>query len=59
MAQGSIVVVGGGLAAARVVRGYRDAGGDRPIVVVSDDDVPPYNRPPLSKGFLRGEIPEE
>jgi NADPH-dependent 2,4-dienoyl-CoA reductase/sulfur reductase-like enzyme len=54
-----IVVLGGGLAAARVVRGYRAAGGEGPITIVSDDDVPPYNRPPLSKGFLRGEIEEE
>jgi len=54
-----IVIAGGGLVAARVVRGYREAGGDRPLVVVSNDDVLPYNRPPLSKGFLRGEIEEE
>jgi NADPH-dependent 2,4-dienoyl-CoA reductase/sulfur reductase-like enzyme len=54
-----VVVLGGGLAAARVVRGYRTAGGDARVVIVSDDDVPPYNRPPLSKGFLRGEIEEQ
>jgi NADPH-dependent 2,4-dienoyl-CoA reductase/sulfur reductase-like enzyme len=54
-----VVVLGGGLAAARVVKGYRSAGGDVPLVIVSDDDVPPYNRPPLSKGFLRGEIEEQ
>ena len=59
MSEDRIVVVGGGLAAARVVRGYRSAGGDRPLTIVSDDDVPPYNRPPLSKGFLRGELEEE
>jgi 3-phenylpropionate/trans-cinnamate dioxygenase ferredoxin reductase component len=53
-----VVVVGGGVSAARVVRGYRAAGGQAPITIVSDDDVPPYNRPPLSKGFLRGEIEE-
>jgi len=54
-----IVVVGGGLSAARAARGYRAAGGKAPITIVSDDEVPPYNRPPLSKGFLRGEIAEE
>jgi 3-phenylpropionate/trans-cinnamate dioxygenase ferredoxin reductase subunit len=58
MSNQRIVVLGGGLAAARVVRGYRAAGGEAPITIVSDDDVPPYNRPPLSKGFLRGEIDE-
>jgi 3-phenylpropionate/trans-cinnamate dioxygenase ferredoxin reductase subunit len=54
-----IVVVGGGLAAARAARGYRAAGGGAPFTIVSDDAVPPYNRPPLSKGFLRGELAEE
>ena len=51
-----IVIVGGGLAAARVVRSYRDAGGDAPLTLLSEDRHAPYNRPPLSKGFLRGEI---
>src|SRR5919198_4769337 len=51
-----IVIVGGGLAAARAVRAYRDAGGEAPVTVLSAETVPPYNRPPLSKGFLRGEI---
>ena len=51
-----IVIVGGGLAAARVARSYREAGGDAPLTLLSADRHPPYNRPPLSKGFLRGEI---
>ncbi len=59
MASDQIVVIGGGLAAARAARGYRAAGGALPFTIVSDDEVPPYNRPPLSKGFLRGEIAEE
>jgi 3-phenylpropionate/trans-cinnamate dioxygenase ferredoxin reductase subunit len=53
---GSIVIVGGGLAAARVARAYRDAGGEDSITILSSDTDPPYNRPPLSKGFLRGEM---
>ena len=51
-----IVIAGGGLAAARVVRAYRDSGGEAPLSMLSADTHPPYNRPPLSKGFLRGEI---
>lgn len=51
-----IVIVGGGLAAARVVRSYRDAGGAAPLTMLSADRRLPYNRPPLSKGFLRGEV---
>ena len=56
MAGTAIVVVGGGLATARLVKAYREAGGDDPIVVLSSDVDPPYHRPPLSKRYLRGEI---
>jgi 3-phenylpropionate/trans-cinnamate dioxygenase ferredoxin reductase subunit len=54
-----IVIVGGGLAAARAVKGYREAGGEAPVTMLSADSALPYHRPPLSKGFLRGEIDEE
>ena len=54
-----IVIVGGGLAAARTVRSYREAGGDAPVTVLAAETVLPYNRPPLSKGFLRGEVEAE
>jgi 3-phenylpropionate/trans-cinnamate dioxygenase ferredoxin reductase component len=50
-----VVIVGGGPAAAGVVEGYRGAGGERPVTVVSADRHPPYRRPPLSKALLRGE----
>jgi NTE family protein len=51
-----IVIVGGGLAAARVVKGYREAGGEGSLTMFSADTALPYNRPPLSKGYLRGEV---
>ena len=54
-----IVIVGGGLASARVVESYREAGGEDPMVLVSADTAPPYHRPPLSKRFLRGESQAE
>jgi 3-phenylpropionate/trans-cinnamate dioxygenase ferredoxin reductase component len=54
-----IVIVGGGLASARVVEKYREAGGDAEIVLLSADTAPPYHRPPLSKRFLRGESQAE
>jgi NADPH-dependent 2,4-dienoyl-CoA reductase/sulfur reductase-like enzyme len=50
-----IVIVGGGLASARVVKGYRDAGGGERLRLVSADSALPYHRPPLSKRYLRGE----
>jgi NADPH-dependent 2,4-dienoyl-CoA reductase/sulfur reductase-like enzyme len=56
MAAEPIVVIGGGLAAARVAQSYREAGGEGELAILSSDDAPPYNRPPLSKGILRGEL---
>jgi 3-phenylpropionate/trans-cinnamate dioxygenase ferredoxin reductase component len=50
-----IGIVGGGLAAAKCVESYREAGGEEEIVVWSQDPHGPYHRPPLSKRLLRGE----
>jgi 3-phenylpropionate/trans-cinnamate dioxygenase ferredoxin reductase subunit len=50
-----IEIVGGGLAAAKLVEGYREAGGTDAIVIWSQDPHGPYHRPPLSKRLLRGE----
>jgi len=52
-------IVGGGVAAAAAVDGIRavDATGD--IVLFTTEWAPPYQRPPLSKEFLRGEAPLE
>jgi 3-phenylpropionate/trans-cinnamate dioxygenase ferredoxin reductase component len=54
-----IGIVGGGLAAAKVVQGYREAGGTDDIVVWSQDPHGPYHRPPLTKRLLRGESKPE
>ena len=54
-----LVVVGGGPAALEAVRAYREEGADGEVVLVSADEHLPYNRPPLSKDFLRGESEEE
>jgi len=50
-----IGIVGGGLSAAKVVEGYREAGGTDAITIWSQDPHGPYHRPPLSKRLLRGE----
>ncbi|WP_300679832.1 FAD-dependent oxidoreductase [Nocardioides sp.] len=47
-----VVVVGGSVAAAKTVQGLRERGHDGPIVLVSDEPHPPYDRPPLSKEYL-------
>jgi 3-phenylpropionate/trans-cinnamate dioxygenase ferredoxin reductase component len=48
------LIVGGGLAADSAVRGIRELDQQGSILVVSDDDYPPYDRPPLSKGLWTG-----
>ena len=54
-----IEIVGGGLAAAKLVEGYREAGGADEITIWSQDRHGPYHRPPLSKRVLRGEAEAE
>ena len=54
-----LVVVGGGPAGLEAVRAYREAGSGGEVVLVSADEHLPYNRPPLSKDFLRGESEED
>ncbi|MFJ4107080.1 NAD(P)/FAD-dependent oxidoreductase [Oerskovia enterophila] len=55
MAEEPIVVVGGGLAAAKATETLRAEGYDGDLVVVSSEPHRPYERPPLSKDYLRGE----
>ena len=52
---GGIIIVGGGLAAARTAEQLRRAEFSGPITIVSDEDHLPYDRPPLSKEVLRSE----
>ncbi|HWJ85133.1 MAG TPA: NAD(P)/FAD-dependent oxidoreductase, partial [Cellulomonas sp.] len=51
---GRVVVVGGGLAGAKTVEALRDGGHDDGIVLLEVGTELPYERPPLSKGYLQG-----
>jgi 3-phenylpropionate/trans-cinnamate dioxygenase ferredoxin reductase component len=51
-----IVIVGGGLSAARTAEQLRRANYDGSITIVSDEVHLPYDRPPLSKQVLRSEL---
>ncbi|MDT5012512.1 MAG: 3-phenylpropionate/trans-cinnamate dioxygenase ferredoxin reductase component [Mycobacterium sp.] len=51
-----IVIVGGGLAAARTAEQLRRSEFDGSITIVSDEVHLPYDRPPLSKQVLQGEL---
>ena len=48
------VIVGGGLAAGSAAAALREVGFDGDIQLVGAEAQMPYNRPPLSKGYLRG-----
>ena len=54
-----IGIIGGGLAAAKLVEAYRAGGGNDEITIWSQDPHGPYHRPPLSKRLLRGESQPE
>ena len=51
-----IVIVGGGLAAARTAEQLRRSAFDGSITIVSAEGYLPYDRPPLSKQVLRSEL---
>jgi 3-phenylpropionate/trans-cinnamate dioxygenase ferredoxin reductase component len=53
------LLIGGGLAAANCARWLREEGAEGSVLLVGREPDPPYNRPPLSKGYLRGEEPRE
>ncbi|MGE4361682.1 MAG: NAD(P)/FAD-dependent oxidoreductase [Mycolicibacterium sp.] len=52
---GGVVIVGGGLAAARTAEQLRRSEYAGAITIVSDEGHLPYDRPPLSKEVLRAE----
>jgi 3-phenylpropionate/trans-cinnamate dioxygenase ferredoxin reductase subunit len=51
----SVVIIGGGLAGGSAAFGLRKAGFAGAVTLVADESFPPYERPPLSKDYLRGE----
>ena len=53
------VIVGAGLAGAKAAETLREEGFDGQLVLIGDEAERPYERPPLSKEYLRGEIGEK
>jgi 3-phenylpropionate/trans-cinnamate dioxygenase ferredoxin reductase subunit len=49
------VILGAGLAGGTAAVALREEGFDGVVTLVGAEPRPPYNRPPLSKGYLRGE----
>ena len=52
-------MVGAGQAGAALVARLRALGHAGPLTLVGDEPVPPYQRPPLSKAYLKGEMARE
>lgn len=57
MAERSFVIIGASMAGGRAVEALRAEGFDGRITLIGEEPVQPYERPPLSKEFLRGEQP--
>jgi len=54
-----VVIVGAGQAGAALAAKLRGLGHQGEIVMLGDEPAPPYQRPPLSKGYLMGEMAED
>ncbi|WP_340538830.1 NAD(P)/FAD-dependent oxidoreductase [Nocardioides sp. GXZ039] len=54
-----IAIVGAGQAGVQLATSLRSLGHDGPVVLIGAEPGLPYQRPPLSKGFLAGTTPAE
>jgi 3-phenylpropionate/trans-cinnamate dioxygenase ferredoxin reductase subunit len=55
----TFVIVGAGMAGAKAAETLREEGFDGRIVMLGTEPELPYERPPLSKGYLLGDSPRE
>ena len=56
---GGILILGAGQAGASLAQKLRAEGYGGEVTLVGDEPVPPYERPPLSKAYLLGEMERE
>lgn len=54
-----IVIIGGGQAAAQAIQSLRAGGYEGYLALVGEEASLPYQRPPLSKAYMKGEFAEE
>ena len=59
MSKQTFVIVGASLTGAKAAEELRNKGFDGRIVLIGDEHELPYERPPLTKDYLRGESPRE
>ena len=55
----TIVIVGASLTGAKAAETLREEGFEGKVVLVGEESERPYERPPLTKDYLRGESPRE
>mgnify|MGYP003450253555 CR=1 FL=1 len=58
-AEENLVIVGASLTGAKAAEAIRETGFDGKVVLLGSEARPPYERPPLSKDYLRGEADEK
>jgi 3-phenylpropionate/trans-cinnamate dioxygenase ferredoxin reductase component len=54
-----IVIVGAGQAGLQTAVSLRQGGYEGALTLVGEEPAPPYQRPPLSKGYLKGDLDAE
>ena len=55
----NIVIIGGGQAAAQASASLRQWGYEGSLTLIGEETALPYQRPPLSKAYLKGEMSED
>jgi 3-phenylpropionate/trans-cinnamate dioxygenase ferredoxin reductase subunit len=56
MTQPTVAIIGSGQAGLQVAVSLREQRYEGRVVLIGDEPHPPYQRPPLSKGYLLGEV---
>jgi len=59
MAAAGTIIIGGGQGGFQAAASLREQGYQEPVTIVGDEPVLPYQRPPLSKAYLLGEMTAE
>ena len=54
-----LVIIGSGPGGIGAANAYIEAGGEKPVLLLTAEHVPPYDRPPLSKEKLRAQAEPE
>ena len=55
----TILIIGAGQAALTTAEKYRKLGGEDDVLIIGDEPYLPYQRPPLSKAYLAGDMTQE